>query len=170
MRPDILTSQGHYFSYLTPEASVIDIQDIATGLSQLCRFNGQCSPFYSVAQHSVLVSFLVPQEHALAALLHDAAEAYCGDMVGPLKSLLPEYKVIETRIHRAIFAHFNLNPELHPSIKEADLRMLATEQRDLMPEHDDELGVMPSAVRVHGMSCDEARGLFLSRYRALTGC
>lgn len=171
MRADILTSEGHYFDFLLPELSTVDINDIATGLSQLCRFNGQCSPFYSVAQHSLLVSLMVPAEHALVALLHDAAEAYVGDVTAPLKQLLPEYKTIEARVHNAIFKHFGLNPELPPCVKQADLKMLATEQRDLMPPHADEwaliAGVTPSAIKISPMSAEAARGMFLNRFRKL---
>lgn len=130
----ITLAGGGYFDFINPERSDIRIKDIARGLSNTCRFGGQASygdGFYSVAQHSVLVSRLVPPEHAFAGLMHDAAEAYVGDMVGPLKQLCPDYKVIEKRVEAAIFAHFDIATPLHPSVKHADLRALRTEQRDL---------------------------------------
>lgn len=130
----ITLAGGGYFDFINPERSDIRIRDIARGLSNTCRFGGQASAgdgFYSVAQHSVLVSRLVDPEHALPALMHDAAEAYIGDMVGPLKQLCPDFKAIEKRVEAAIFAHFQISLPLHPSIKHADLRALRTEQRDL---------------------------------------
>lgn len=82
----ILTQSGQQFDLLRPTASMIKPVDIAHALSRLCRFNGHTRAHYSVAQHSLIVASLVPVEHQLVALLHDAPEAYIGDMTRPLKA------------------------------------------------------------------------------------
>lgn len=171
IRPDILTRRGHYFNFINPDESVIAIEDIATALSNICRFNGHTNTFYSVAQHSIFVSQLVPEEHALVALMHDAAEAYVGDVTRPLKNLLPEYKVIEDRVHTAIFKNFGLDPVLPPCVKKADLIMLATEQKNLMAEHDDEWallkGIEPLNTVIVAMSPEKAAQRFVKRFYEL---
>ncbi|MGO4302172.1 metal-dependent phosphohydrolase [Cupriavidus sp. RAF12] len=133
MRTDILTHSGHYFSYTDLASNVVTIEDIAHGLSNVCRFAGHSPEFYSVAQHSVLVSYLVPAEDALAGLMHDATEAYLGDMPTPLKRLMPAYRELENRLHEDISRRFNLNPVLPPSVKQADLVALGGEKRDFFP-------------------------------------
>lgn len=80
----IQTLSGKHFNYLDIQQDDIVIEDIATALSHICRFAGHLPEFYSVGQHSVLTSHLVPQEFALEALLHDAAEAYLQDIPSPL--------------------------------------------------------------------------------------
>lgn len=181
MTPAILTASGRYFDFLKPDPDSIVIEDIATALSRICRFTGHTTQFYSVAQHSVLVSYLVPPEYALQGLLHDAAEAYLGDVSSPLKQLLPDYKAIEHRVERAILARFGLPFPLHPSIKEADLRALVTERRDFMPEPAERYRVTDAIAWewVEGIETAAtvplpifnpalARTVFLSRYAELT--
>ncbi len=134
MEPYIITHSGIEFDLSNPSPELVKIEDIAHALSQLCRFTGHTSCFYSVAAHSIQVSNLVPPEHALEALLHDAAEAYVGDVSSPLKAMLPEYRMIEFKVDQAIRQRFGLPAKLTPCIKQADLRRLATEKWHLMPE------------------------------------
>lgn len=132
----ICTVGESYFDFANPEASVIDPRDIAHALSMLCRFTGHTRQFYSVAQHCVLTSYLVPPEHAFAALMHDAHEAFVGDVSSPLKAMCPDYKAIEDRCEAAVAARFGLTTPWPDEIKHADLVMLATEKRDLMAAAD----------------------------------
>ena len=91
----INTQSGRHFNYQRQRSEDICIEDIATALSHECRFAGHTDHFYSVAQHSVLVSEMLPPELALEGLLHDAMEAYFKDIPTPLKSLMPGYKKLD---------------------------------------------------------------------------
>lgn len=168
--PTILLYSGSYFDFLDPASSEITIEDIAQGLSQICRFAAQCQRFYSVAEHCLHVSWLVPPEHAYAALMHDAAEAVVGDVSKPLKDLIPEYRVIEKHVEAAIFARFGVPTPLPPCIKEADIVMLATEQREVMRNNDGwdyTRGRTPLDMRLPCWSPEEAKAHFLERYATL---
>ena len=127
----IQTLSGKHFNYLDIQQDDIVIEDIATALSHICRFAGHLPEFYSVGQHSVLTSHLVPQEFAFEALMHDATEAYCQDIPAPLKRLLPDYKRMEEKIDAVIREKYGLPPVMSTPVKYADLIMLATERRDL---------------------------------------
>lgn len=127
------TYSGGKFYPLDPRPDEIDIKDIAHALSNICRFAGHVSKFYSVAQHSVLVSRIVPEELKLTALLHDASEAYLSDIPRPLKLSLPEYQKIEHSVMTAIAIKYGLVWPMPKEIKVADNTILAVEKRCLKP-------------------------------------
>jgi len=126
------TYTGKRYYPVDPRADEVDIIDIAHALSMLCRFGGHCNRFYSVAEHSVCVSHLVPREHALLGLLHDATEAYVCDVPRPLKLSLPEYKDAEHLNWLAIATHFGLPFAMPACVKHADNAVLYAEQQVLM--------------------------------------
>jgi hypothetical protein len=164
----ILTASGRHFNYLDPRAEDIDILDIAQALANECRFAGHTRGFYSVAQHAWLTSQIVPAEHALEALLHDASEAWCKDIPTPLKHLLPNYRDIETRVDQTVRAAFGLPSAMHSTVKRADLILLATERRDLMPPDNTPWpilnGIEPLPRKIVTMQPTRAQAVFLKRY------
>jgi len=130
--PTIRLNSGSYFSFLHPEESDFTIEEIATSLAHICRYNGQVriGRFYSVAQHSVHCHDFAPPSHQYTALMHDAPEFAVGDMVRPLKDLCPDFRAVEARVEAAVFDRFNV-PPIDAVIKEIDNRMLLTEQRQI---------------------------------------
>jgi hypothetical protein len=165
------TYTGKRFFPLAPVVEDICIEDIARALSMQCRFAGHVREFYSVAQHSVLVSLHVPAEHALWGLLHDAAEAYCQDVIRPVKhspSMAP-YRAIEERMEAAIAARFGLPYEMPACIKEADNRALMTERRDVLAtQRAWSLRAEPFPSRIIPQPPEVAEEQFLLRFRELT--
>jgi hypothetical protein len=163
----ILTHSGRQFDLARPTAAMISPHDIAHALANLCRFNGHTRTHYSVAQHSLLVASLVPAKHQLVALLHDATEAYVGDMTRPLKALLPSYRVAEETVWKAVCDRFNIDPVLPECVVRADLVALATERRDLMPHHPGDWeclhGIPPMPEAINPLSAPEASMKFFSR-------
>lgn len=131
----IETYTGLQFHILEPHPEEVNITDIAHALSMLCRFTGHTRFYYSVAQHSYLASFLVPPQFQLEALLHDASEAYIGDMSRPLKHFSEcgrLYLEIEAKIEAVIKKKFGLPPTMSPEVKEADNSLLYAEKKALM--------------------------------------
>jgi len=140
----IQTYSGVAFDLEHPRPEMVVLEDIAVALSRIPRFNGHTQGgSYSVAQHSIGVSHLVPPEHAKWGLMHDAAEAYAGDMTSPVKWMIGQpYRDLESRILCAVAERFDLpfhgstvddSQHIYPgAVEHADLVMLATEKRDLM--------------------------------------
>ncbi len=122
----INTYSGLKFSFSEPKVEQINIFDISKGLAYRGHFGGQSEQFFSIAQHTLLVIDLMPPrfrnkaELGLAALLHDASEAYTGDVVKPLKLMLPDFKVIEDRITEVIFEKFGISTKLLSTVKPYD--------------------------------------------------
>lgn len=135
VRGDWMTTySGQPFFPLMPRAEEIHIADIAHALAHLCRFAGHTIRFYSVAQHSVLVSAACEPADALWGLLHDASEAYVVDLPRPLKHALPlaGYQEVERGVMAAICERFALPVDPPASVKRADDDVLRREQIDLI--------------------------------------
>jgi len=169
--PNILMASGTYFHFDDPWRTGVCVEDIAHALSNICRFTGHCREFYSVAQHAVLVSHLVPTEYAYQALHHDDVEAVMGDMSSPLKKLIPEYKRLEHEIERVILAQCGIRLPMPDEVKRADLIALRTEQRDLMPEIGGKWmslhGIKPADIELIPMNPAAARAAYLLRHEEL---
>jgi hypothetical protein len=126
---------GVYFDLADPDPATIKLPDIAGALSRICRFGGHCWRFYSVAEHSVLCARQarddgLPNDAVRAVLLHDAAEAFVGDMVQPLKIMMPEYRGVEDRVEAAVAVAFKVDfKRWSTEIKGIDHAMLMAERR-----------------------------------------
>ena len=159
------TFTGEQFYPLDPNPAQIHIKDIAHALSLQCRYNGHCKHFYSVAQHSVLVSKLCSPENAFSGLMHDAAEAYLSDVISPIKPHLRGYDAIENRLLRVIFRHYGLSWPMPAEVKEVDGRMCITEGQQLM--YDTTVWYVqaePYDIEIGQLSPPEAGYLFLERF------
>lgn len=167
------TFTGRAFYPLDPRVEDVDIVDIAHGLSLLCRYGGHVKRFYSVAEHCILMSNAVAPEHALWALLHDATEAYVGDMVRPLKHSMPAYMAVEDRLMLVLCEKFGLDPGPMPAaVKDADNRILINEREALMatppiPWHG-HAELEPLPVTVWGWRAELAEQRYLARFEELT--
>lgn len=131
----IQTFSGMKFYIFDPRPEEICIGDIAHALSFKCRFSCHCREFYSVAQHSLMVSELMEDRYGidggLCGLMHDSAEAYIGDMVKPIKRMpfMDSYKAAENAILGMIYEKFQVK---NIDYKSVDNVVLATEKRDIM--------------------------------------
>jgi uncharacterized protein len=165
----IQTYTGKAFYPLDPRAEEIDIIDIAHSLSLLCRFNGHCKRFYSVAEHSVLVSQHVSPKNALWALLHDAAECYTADIPRPLKPYISNWKTLEGNIMKVVAEKYGLSPEEPEEVKAVDLRITVDEKYALMNPSHKEWRNMPEplGVWIAGLSPIAAEVLFLNRFNEI---
>lgn len=136
----IKVAAGHYVDLAKPDPATIDIQSIAAALSKICRYGGHCPRFYSVAEHCIHATNLAVADgcslrEQQAVFMHDAAEAYIGDMVKPLKFLLPGYSTIEDRVEFAIENALGVNfVRCHDTIKRYDRAMLKAEKTAMWPD------------------------------------
>lgn len=164
------THMGKKFYPLAPREEDIDIVDIAHALSLICRYNGHTKKFYSVAEHSVLMSELERCEFPLWALMHDAAEAYLCDIPQPIKQYFPGYKEYENTLLAMIARKFDLGPYPASKIKEYDTMMLAIEKRDILAVNLPWERALPESEKnIHavGWSWDKAEYIFLHRMSIL---
>lgn len=161
---------------MNPQPKDVHIEDIAHSLSLICRFGGHTKCFYSVAQHSVLVAQMIDPEYKLIGLLHDASEAYIGDIVSPLKALLNQYIDVEDRFNLAIGQRFGMSDALlnmPPEVKHADMRALRTEVRDVVGgelrpwECWGDGDIEPYDDVITPLSSDDARELFLKEFATI---
>jgi len=136
----IKVSAGHYVDLANPDPATIEVRSIAAALSKVCRFGGHCPQFYSVAEHCIHATAMACSEgytgdSLIAVFLHDAAEAYIGDMVKPLKVTMPQYGEAEQRIEAAIQAAFGVDfAKWMDVIKRFDRAMLKAEKVTMWPE------------------------------------
>lgn len=182
------TFTGRAFYPLDPRASEINSLDIAHSLAMQCRYNGHVQRFYSVAEHCVLLCDYVldqaglgPDEAhdaapevrrlALWALLHDAGEAYVGDMVRPLKRSMPDFCAAEDRIMTSIAVHFGLpDTRIPDEVRDLDTRILLDERAALLrtSPHDWGLSVEPLGVTIRAWVPSVAKREYLRRLGDLT--
>ncbi len=175
--PYLQTVSGRWVNPFDPDPHQLDAGDIARALANQCRFGGHCRVFYSVAQHSVIVSRVVEErggdaEDVFAALMHDAGEAYLGDMPHPIKHRSPlgaAFREAERDLEQAIRERFAIRADV-PEVKRADRALLATERRAFSserwswPELD---GVEPLDLELEAWPPDEAERAFSERYAEL---
>lgn len=166
------TASGVPFWVGDPRPEDIRIADIAQQLSRICRFGGalrQDIEIYTVAQHCCLVSDNCPPEFRLEGLLHDAHEAYIGDLVKPIKLQVPAWKTLEKRVETAVRLRFGLPEKTSLQVKEQDVRAVVTEHRDVQTITGlvdwgplDEVQPWPDVIEPWGVF--RARREFLSRF------
>jgi 5'-deoxynucleotidase YfbR-like HD superfamily hydrolase len=169
------TFSGNRYYPLDPKPEDINVQDIAHALSHQCRFGGHCDKFYSVSQHSVLVSKLVEEmtggnkQMALCGLLHDAGEAYLVDVPRPVKIQLEGYDEMEDNLLKVIAEKFKLDEIFNDVVKEADDKVLATEARDLMQvDHKTWKLPEPCEFEIKPVGPVASKTMFLKRFKELT--
>jgi 5'-deoxynucleotidase YfbR-like HD superfamily hydrolase len=175
----IETYTGKKFYLLSPRIEDVDIKDIAHALSLLCRWTGHCKYHYSIAQHSYYCSLLGPEEEALYRLLHDASEAFMGDMNRPLKHFTPAgfiYRKQEKVVQEIIYQSFGLDAKEPSSVHVADNQMLYAEKKQIMSElawdtdwtfgqGAEDLGV--AGIAIEEWTPEKAETMFLKRFEEL---
>jgi uncharacterized protein len=171
--PWLQTFSGRQFYPLDPREDDVHIEDIARALSLQNRYAGHTKFPYSVAQHCLIMSDLVPVEFAFEALMHDASEAYLCDIPRPIKPFLTNYIEIEDRLMEVISKKFNFTYPMSPEIRFADTRMVYTEKKWVV--HDvltwdeySEKDYPPFEVEIYSKSYEIIEQQFLKRFKELT--
>ncbi len=182
-RTYVATYSGKKFYPFDPQVEDIDILDIASSLSKQCRYSGHTTKFYSVAEHSVLVSSQLDYDDILAkwGLLHDAGEAYITDVPKPIKSLFPRVQEAENKILQQVAVCFDLPWPIPKEVHRVDQRMIYDEAPALMkmslkemisfPGSDYELNkeqeLLKLGVEIKGFEHNVVKSCFLNRYDEL---
>lgn len=180
-----LPDEAHYQTisglqfYFNDPCFIVD--DIAHSLGMLCRYNGHCKRFYSVGNHSIMVSEIMEylgEGDPLEGLLHDGTEAYLSDVPKPVKVILPEMGLIDGLLDRRLRQEMFLTPEMTPACHRADVIALHIEGLDLVADQgrgfDDSLGLRQLALDLKhrfGLQYrqpEDAKAEFLRRYEKLT--
>lgn len=164
MRTTIKTASGRVVDLLNLRTDDVTIEDIAHALSRTCRYAGHYPAHLSVAEHSVMVSLRVSPERALWGLMHDAAETYLGDVLGPLKKLqmFDGYRMLEREMMFVITSKFGLDWPEPAEVHKAD----QAQGEDERQWRDGHRGKVSRWVK--GWGADRAREEFLARFRVLT--
>lgn len=157
----IKTLSGRLIDPFNMKVEDINIYDIAHSLSMQCRYNGHVKRFYSVAEHSVLVSQHLPEEHKLWGLLHDATETYIGDMVSPVKQRLDSFNKLEDDIHRVVAEYFDLPVIMPDMVHRADKYILMRELEWI------EAGCVDNGYGIVGLDPEGASTVFLNNFNSL---
>lgn len=131
----MITRSGELIDLFNPNPSQIHIEDIAHGLSNICRWNGQTGEFFSVAQHTILGTARCPDNRKAQWLLHDAEEAYFGDIIKPVKNLFPELEEAADNMRQIIYRKFNIEYIYDDVIRHIDKAMLDWDWNNLIGEN-----------------------------------
>ena len=174
------TASGQAFFLGDPQASEVNLSDVATALSKQCRYNGhtKLAVFYSVAQHAATIAKSLkddghPLMYQLAGLHHDSGEGYMGDFVSQVKWLVPEIRALEDRVDHAVHTAFGVEwtHHMHGVVKQYDFIALATEVRDVLAPNQTPYswGDLPSPRDdvIQPMGSLQARAFFLERHVAI---
>lgn len=149
----------------------VRIADIAHALSRTCRYSGHVEGYYSVAEHCLLISDLVSEEHEMCALLHDAPEAYLTDLPSPVKSKLSGYNELEEKVWSVIAKKYGVPQQIPKEVKHFDESIVRAELRDVknLPEDFFDIQKDTPDVEIEQLSIDQAKYKFIEKYLSLKG-
>lgn len=163
------TATGRDVNPLALTPGDIEIESISHALAHTNRYGGHTAWAYSVAQHSFLLSQVVPHRLAKAALMHDAHEAYIGDVSRPVKQHVPAFRKLEDSLSNVIAMRFGIDLDDLDEIKWYDVAISIDEMSVLMPKVDPQLYVNHHALNVpiKVWGAGKAKVMFLARFREL---